>query len=376
MRNTLICTVGTSLFESNLKHLSEKKENKPDNWELLDKYFVAQNFELLVNELLKVDARLRICGAEINTIEAAKEKKWLNIENLFFMVSDSDAGINTGIVLKKYYSKRDDLKLKNVEYLVIEKLQDIEPKQFKKYGLRNLIRVTGEYIHKYGVENCAIDATGGYKAQIAIAVLLGQALDIPVYYKHEKFNEIIDFPPLPISLDYDILGRNASILSFLEKGNSLKLSEIENFDEKLRVFLDEIESDGDYLFELNAIGQLYLTAFRLRYPKAPKLILLNDNERKVPTFRDDHYPKGFREFVNKIWSESKWINTCWSLDYSKQKSIKGVEFYVRQSKGIYKLIGNYLDKDNFGARFQLVLSDDSLMSLNWAAEFLNREYGD
>jgi len=36
----------------------------------------------------------------------------------------------------------------------------------------------------------AINATGGYKAQIATTALIGIALDIAVYYKHERFNEM------------------------------------------------------------------------------------------------------------------------------------------------------------------------------------------
>lgn len=47
-----------------------------------------------------------------------------------------------------------------------------------------------------------IDATGGYKAQIAIAVMFGQALGVDVIYKHESFGNIIDFPPMPVSLDF------------------------------------------------------------------------------------------------------------------------------------------------------------------------------
>ena len=374
MRNTLLCTVGTSLFDSNLKYLSSDSENKPDNWQQLKNYYNNSKWDLLSKELLKLNPSARICGAEINTIEAAKGKKWLEIENLIFLVSDSDAGKNTGNVLKNYYSQRNDFRLKNIEINEIENLQDPEPKKFKTEGLRNLVRSIGEYLQRFGIKNCAIDATGGYKAQIAIAVLIGQALDIPVYYKHERFNEIIDFPPLPISLDYDILGRNAHLLSYFEKGNGLKLSEINNFDEKLRVFLDEISVESDSLFALNAIGQLYLTSFRLRYPKAVNLTVASIDEKKEATFRDDHYPVGFKDFVNKVWRENKWIKTCWSLDYYKQKSINGIEFFTKEDGGKNILVGTFEDKNKFGARFQIILTNESNESLNWAADYLNRTY--
>jgi len=266
------------------------------------------------------------------------------------------------------------LNLQQVEFKVIDQLQDAVPKDFKIHGLRNLVRFVGDFIQRFGNENIAIDATGGYKAQIAIAVLIGQALDIPVYYKHERFSEIIDFPPLPISLDYDILGRNSDILTDFERGKLYAKSELDNFDEKLRVFLTEIEIDNEPIFELNAIGQLYLTSFRLRYPKVVNLKSLSDSERKEPTFRDDHYPIGFKDFVEKVWRENKWIKTSWSLSYHGQQSIKGIGFTVKPDENKNILIGTYQDKNNFGARFQVILADESSESLNWAADQLNQKY--
>lgn len=374
MRNTLICTVGTSLFESNLKRLSESSPECPENWQEIKTQFDNSNWNELAKELLKVNPSNWTCGAEINTIEEAKKKKWLELNNLILLVSDTEAGRNTGYVLKKYFEGRDDLSLQQVEFKVIDQLQDSIPKDFKIHGLRNLVRFVGDFIHRFRSENIAIDATGGYKAQIAIAVLIGQALDIPVYYKHERFSEIIDFPPLPISLDYDILGRNSDILTDFERGKSYAKSELDNFDEKLRVFLTEIEIDNEPVFELNAIGQLYLTSFRLRYPKVVKVKALGDSERKEPTFRDDHYPIGFKDFVEKVWKENKWIKTCWSLSYHGQQSIKGIGFTVKPDENKNIIVGTYQDKNNFGARFQVVLADESSESLNWAADQLNQKY--
>lgn len=379
LRNTLICTVGTSLFESNLKNIAVKADNRPDNWQEIDNYFKNQNWSELAKEILKLDPTNRICGAEINTIEEAKKKNWLEMTNLILLVSDTEAGTNTGILLKKYFDGRKDLNLKNVEYKIIDKLQDAEPKNFKIHGLRNLVRVVGEYIGRFGNNMIAIDATGGYKAQIAVAVLIGQALDIPVYYKHERFSEIIDFPPLPISLDYDILGRNSDILTDFERDKSFSENELGTLDEKLRVFLTEIEVDDESVFELNAIGQLYLTSFRLRYPRAVNLNRLSENERKEPTFGNDHhYPDGFKRFVNKVWNEVPWIKTCNSVPFDNQRAIKGVGFFInkdnRNNSNI--LLGTYLDRNNFGARFHVVLADESNESLNWAADQLNQKYRD
>ncbi len=81
MRNTLICTVGTSLF-GNLKNLSENTLNKPNNWKEIKECYNPIQPQKLSHELLKILPTERICGAEINTIEEARKKKWLDIQNI------------------------------------------------------------------------------------------------------------------------------------------------------------------------------------------------------------------------------------------------------------------------------------------------------
>ena len=372
-RNTLICTVGTSLFSSNLARLSAETPNAPSNWMDIKKSYDERDWNKLTNELLKISPTERICGAEINTIEEARKKHWLSLENLIFLVSDTPTGKDTGNFLKKYFKRREDLKLHNVDYKVVDELQDDRPADFKIHGLRNLVRGIGEYIQRFGgSEYIAIDATGGYKAQIAIAVIVGQALNIPVFYKHERFSEIIDFPPLPISFDDEILATNADLLTDFEHGKAFSSDELGDIDEKLRVLLTEIMVNGQSIYELNAIGQIYLTGFRIRNPKPINLV--DAKNRKRPTFRDDHYPSGFKEFVEKVWRENSWIVTANSLQYSKQRSIKGIGFAVRREDGKYKLIGTFQDKNNFGARFRLHVTDESLKALTWAADILNQKY--
>ena len=375
MRNTLLCTVGTSLFAGNLKALSENRHpDPPENSSELINVYKSGDWKKLAKEILKInDPTKRIYGAEINTIEEVRKKNWLSLENIIFLVSDTYDGKNTGKVLTEFFKIRTDIKLKNLEYAVIEELQDKKPKDFKTHGLRNLVRKIGEYIQRFGgVDNIAIDATGGYKAQIAIAVVIGQALNIPVYYKHEFFSELIDFPPLPVSLDYEILGKNSDILTDFERGESFSDGELGKFDESLRVFLTEIEVNNEILYELSPIGQIYLTGFRLRNPKPVELVVSED--RRVLSFGDDHhYPNNFKEFVTKLWVENRWIKFIHTVSYHGQKSIKGISFKVKQGENEYQLIGTFKEKD-FGARFRLRLPDENLTTLIWAADKLNQKY--
>jgi putative CRISPR-associated protein (TIGR02619 family) len=385
-RSVLICTVGTSLFESNLRKIDDSLILKDKKYEKIKFAFQGKRWDELASLLLTIDPKDRFCGAEINTIEEYLSKKRISIKRIFFLVSDTEDGVNTGKVLKSYFTKKKELKLKDddVDYRKIEDLQDKDPKKFKINGLRNLVREIGDIISKFGKENIAIDATGGYKAQIAMAVIIGQALDIPVYYKHERFFEIIDFAPLPITLDYDLLGKYSSI--FIEAENNMQIkykkfyesSTIEGIEdyEKIKLFFEEVDIDGEKWLSLNAIGQLYITSFNLRYKKPLDLPDSKKEEREEPTFRDDHYPDNFIEFVKKIWRENKYIKTCKSLPYDKQRSMKGIEFYVYDNGKEKYLVGTYEDRNNFKARFRIFLSKDTIENMNWAAFSLTNKYRD
>ena len=86
------------------------------------------------------------------------------------------------------------------------------PRRFRTKGLRQLARELCKILRERTPAACAINATGGYKAQIAIAVLLGQAIGVPVFYKHELFPEIIAFPPMPVALDFELWMRASGML--------------------------------------------------------------------------------------------------------------------------------------------------------------------
>jgi len=379
MRSHLICTVGTSLFQVNLKNLNETTNNKPANWQEIQRAYATNNWNSLAKELLQVDPTSRICGAEINTIHDLMMSRKFPIEHIHFLVSDTEDGKNTGQVLQKYFTQYNNRIIKEVDFESVENLQDRDPKAFKIFGLRNLVRAIGNITQRVGMEQVVIDATGGYKAQIAIAVLIGQVLNIPVVYKHERFSEIIEFPPLPVNFDYDLIGTYAGLLHYIDNKNHLLTSEelqIDEHDEKIRVFLEEVfdASTQQTLYALSPLGELFLLGYQLRHPKAPNLRTAADKEREPPSFRDDHYPKGFKEFVQKVWEENDWIKTIRSRDYDKQKSIKGIGFNVWQIDEKYHLVGTY--KQEFGARFELFLTDASKESLTWAAEYLTRKYTD
>lgn len=366
--NTLICTVGTSLL-TNLKNLERNEKDRPDNWETLLEAYKVRNYQAICHGLRSLHPSERVNGAEINSIYELQKRSDLRVERIFFLISDTEDGEFTGKILKSYYRyARLDCEVTRVE-----NLQDERPEEFSSKGLRNLVRKAGSIIGRIGREYAVFNATGGYKAQIAIAVVMGQTLDIPVYYKHERFTHIVRIPPLPVIFNYDILGQYSDLFSDLEESNGiLNESQVGELDERIRVLLDETVIDGKPYYTLSPIGEIFLTTFRLN--ERPNLRNALPSERTEPKFPDHHYPSGFREWVLRIWRETPWITTAASISYDGQRGIKPCRFRVVKTDGGARLIGDYR-KGGFGARAQFCLTDNSLNNLNWAADYMNQTFG-
>lgn len=349
MIQSIISTVGTSLI-SNIKRLASEANNALSQ---LSIYYERKQWIQLGKELAKIDPNDRICGAEINSVAQLLEREsFSDVRSLYFCVSDTGDGQAVGKIIEAYYNEcRPELK---VNIKTIEDLSSDEPQRFKIYGLRYLVRGIGEIVQESGgSQYVALNCTGGYKAQVAIACLIGQALDITIYYKHEQFRSIISFPTMPISFNYSLLENYGSLLTQLENNQIIEADEKEM--EPIRTLLEEVESGDKRLWALAPVGQIFLESFRKRYPvekTLPKSV--PENERKQPSFGNDHhYPNGFKEYVNKIWKETSYIKSCISISYSGQKAITGKTF-IQDPTG--EIIGTY-KKSGFGARFKIITEE-------------------
>ncbi|MEC4985352.1 MAG: putative CRISPR-associated protein [Oscillatoria sp. PMC 1068.18] len=303
MRNRLICTVGTSLL-NNLRFSHEesiKQAREAENW---------QQLSLLLLEKSNLE---RICGAEINSISRICEKNVLSsLYQLIFLVSDTEDGKKTGELLKLYYeNSQNQVSFENVEVRVLKGLRDDSVVEFKQQGLKNLVREISKEVSNFSPETIAINATGGYKAQISFAGMVGQALEIPVYYLFERFSEVIELPPQPVALDLAFWLNNYVIFEQLEAEGIIAKSELENNinNEYFSSLIDE-EKDGknekiSYI-SLSAMGILFNERSRLQFAKQEttllSLIPQDDTppERKQINLRDDHGKDILQAFGEKI----------------------------------------------------------------------------
>jgi len=316
MRNTLICTVGTSLL-NNLRR-------SPDS-DIQDA-FNAQNWQQLSLSLLDRENSDRLCGAEINSVASICDKGFLpNRLSLIFLVSDTDDGRAMGNLLKLYFdNNKNPLKFERVEYRVLQGLRDDSVQDFRQKGLKNLVREISTEVRKFSPEAIAINATGGYKAQISFAGMIGQALGIPVYYLFEKFSEVIELPPQPVALDLAFWLDNYLLFEYLETENTVEVSQLEFSieDPYLQSLLDREED----LVCLSAMGILFNERSRLQFAKKETEILSSisqnntDPEGKIISLRDDHGKDILEKFAKKIRRSPYVVKIVNSLPFNPKQT--------------------------------------------------------
>lgn len=300
MRNTVICTVGTSLL-NNLRFSPE---------DAIQKAFEENNLNQLALLLVDKDNTERICGAEINSITSICNRNFLSqYLRLIFLVSDTDDGKKIGKLLKLYYGNfNNPLKFETIDVRILEGLKDDDVKAFKQQGLKNLVKEISTEVRNFSPEAIAINATGGYKAQISFAGMIGQALEIPVYYLFEKFSEVIELPPQPIALDLVFWLNNYLLFDLLETELNVSKSEIEQYldNEYIQSLIDEEVIDDDIQISLSAMGVLFHERSRLQFAKQETTLLSlipQSNlqpEKKTIKLRDDHGKDKLQDFSEKI----------------------------------------------------------------------------
>lgn len=339
MRDILICTVGTSLI-GNLKRGAAGPAAALD----------AGNARRLAVELAGMNPGDRILGAEINSVDSIVRQGLLSAPGaLHLLVSDTDDGRFTGETLKAYFrSPRQAHRFETAVYRVVEGLTDSDPGRFKNEGLRNLVRLIADVVRKNGPERVLINATGGYKAQISFAGLIGQALGVPVCYMFERFSEVIELPPQPVSFDLRFWLDNASVFYELDSG---LITDSPDFpgDERFETLVEKIPENENYLVALSAAGQLFHESFRMRFQKDKTALLpppcgLDPEDKKI-VYEDKNANKhaGLKTHLERIM-ETPYVKRIFTHYYNPslprpnrfRKSAKGESSQV---EGWYSFAG-------------------------------------
>jgi putative CRISPR-associated protein (TIGR02619 family) len=256
---TVLTTVGTSLVTNARKALGLNME------EAITEAQVA-------NYLRRADPEK--ASAETNSLSRLLHED----DEIVFLCSQTEEGKKCAEALRRFYDSRG-------HRAQVREVRDLNytERRFKMRGLRSLVATLVGLIReerKRG-RKVLVNATGGFKAEIAYATLVGLLFDVPVYYIHEAFREIIEMPPTPISWDYSLLADHEEFFEWLfdqERPTREVDARLRDCPRELRLLLSEVEGST----MLSPAGEAFYEAYLDRLQTAQSVpILLSSSAQKA-----------------------------------------------------------------------------------------------
>ncbi len=283
---TILTTTGTSLLSNAVKALSKPSKDLTD--EALHEYTVTN----LPEEV----------SAETNSLLKIAQKS----DEIVLLHTDTPEGKRCANVLDKY--------LRNRDWLV--RLREIPIKHdeahFERQGLRSLVNILIEEINnaeRQG-QKVLINATGGFKAEIAYTTMVGMIFQIPVKYIYQGFSQAITFPALPVTWDTELLLTYENFFDWIDVEPRHQIA-VDNrlksiFDaERIRAFLLPPDTDGCIF--LSPAGNILWQRVRQQRREAEEAVDPPASEtpisQKISSSLKSvkhHYPKGTLELAEKL----------------------------------------------------------------------------
>jgi putative CRISPR-associated protein (TIGR02619 family) len=322
MRRVIITTVGTSLIST-----WERNVNNPGEMS------VGQSlFESLKTKKIK--------AAETDSIAKLNPDK--QYDYLYLVSSDTDRGIKCADVLANYYTDEGYMYVeKRVIRNVGRSLDD-----FQNYGMMNLFEEFSKIVEDHANAKIIINATGGFKAMTSYATFFGITHGYEVVYLFEEYRDILEFPPLPVSID------NQYILPYMNQFNEIIAAQrkldarllIEQLPESLRGFFRKQGDKYDY----SAIGRLFLQ--RLKRETNSRACTIRTNTNHTSIWGDGIQDIGrisdsdIRDIFRKIFDTVPYV-TCIFLDemfYSSTHGEPYMEYVETLNQALrYKIYTSY-----------------------------------
>ncbi len=105
---------------------------------------------------------------------------------------------------------------------------------------------------------------------------------------HERFSEIIAFPPMPVALDFEVWMQASGMLFELEKDPQPKKEFADDWSEKYESLVEQTEIDGIEYLELSPTGLIFHETFRERFRSNRDAILPPPALQKLEPVLHDH----------------------------------------------------------------------------------------
>jgi putative CRISPR-associated protein (TIGR02619 family) len=117
-------------------------------------------------------------------------------DRVVLLASATDDGCACALAVEMYLKKYWDGLTVVTER--IAGLQVRDARLFRQQGVVNYLRRCLREVHDYGRENVVLNPTGGFKALVPYAVLIGMLKRVPCRYIFEQSQTLLELPPLPV----------------------------------------------------------------------------------------------------------------------------------------------------------------------------------
>jgi len=309
---TIINTVGTSLMTNASKVLN-----------------IAKTDEKNLFQFLNNSTHEQAC-AETNSIT----KLYQDGDRLIFLHSQTEEGKLCADVLCRHFNSR---KITSTLETVLD--LSYQERRFKMRGLRSLVNTIIRLILEERKKGRApvLNATGGFKAEIAYATLIGLLFDVPVFYIHEAFREIIEMPATPISWDFTLLADHEDFFFWLdsEPRDTLEVdARLKQLPQDVRFLL--IEEEGNSF--LSPAGEVFFSAFTQAIEKAANCPVYlsepasNFYEKLEPSIKA-RYEREIAKLRSQVLrrSNADQVRKCDCFVYPKGHRDERVFFYEKEN---------------------------------------------
>jgi putative CRISPR-associated protein (TIGR02619 family) len=191
-------------------------------------------------------------------------------DELVFLHSDTEEGARCSRVLADFY-RAQGFRARSERVAGLS----YDEKGFVQHGLRQLVRLLAQEIRgaqRRGLTP-SINATGGFKAEIAYATAVGLVFQTPVSYIHEKFGDIVTLPATPVSWDYSLFAWYRDFFDWLDtepRRTHEVRGRLHALPESVALLIEDAEDGHTYL---SPLGEAYLEAFRGQQESRRPLLL-------------------------------------------------------------------------------------------------------
>ncbi len=141
---------------------------------------------------------------------------------VILLASATDDGLACALAIRRYLLDR--WPSLQVEVSSVPGLQVSDPSLFRKQGAVEYCRRCLEAVAKYGRENVILNPTGGYKALVPYAVLVGMLKRVPCRYIFEQSTVLLDLPPLPVEFQRGLFEAHRSVFERIEQETAIPAS--------------------------------------------------------------------------------------------------------------------------------------------------------